>query len=138
MIGDRSVLAGQAGYHHAMSKLLMNLRHVPEDEADDVRAMLDAHSVGYYETRPSRWGISSGGIWISDDADLAQAKRLMADYQAQRRSRARSEYEAAKRDGTAETFRTVVREQPLRVLLTFVAILFLLGLVALPVVLLSR
>lgn len=128
----------RAGYHRAMSKLLMNLRHVPDDESDDVRAMLDTHSIGFYETRPSRWGISSGGIWISDDADFAQAKRLMAEYQAQRQSRARAEYETAKREGRAETFWTVLREQPLRVLLTFVAILFLLGLVALPVVLLSR
>ena len=121
-----------------MSKLLMNLRHVPDDESDDVRAMLDTHRIGFYETRPSRWGISSGGIWISDAADFAQAKRLMDEYQAQRQSRARAEHEAAKREGRAETFWTVLREQPLRVLLTFVAILFLLGLVALPVVLLSR
>lgn len=121
-----------------MSKLLMNLRHVPDDEADDVRAMLESHKIEFYETRPSRWGISSGGIWLPDDADLPEAKRLMADYQAQRQSQARAEYEAAKRDGSAETFWTVLREQPLRVLLTFVAILFLLGLVALPVVLLSR
>ncbi|MCL1633416.1 DUF6164 family protein [Luteimonas sp. SX5] len=121
-----------------MSKLLMNLRHVPEDEADDVRAMLDAHKIGFYETRPSRWGISSGGIWIADAAEFPQAKRLMAEYQAKRQAQARAEYEAAKRDGTAETFWTVARAQPLRVLLTFLAILFLLGLVALPVVLLSR
>ena len=121
-----------------MSKLLMNLRHVPDDESDDVRAMLDMHRIGFYETRPSRGGISSGGIWISDDTDFAQAKQLMGEYQAQRQSRARAEHEAAKREGRAETFWTVLREQPLRVMLTFVAILFLLGLVALPVVLLSR
>ncbi|TWI04589.1 hypothetical protein IP90_00722 [Luteimonas cucumeris] len=121
-----------------MSKLLMNLRHVPEDESDDVRGLLDAHRIEYYETRPSRWGISSGGIWISDDADLAEAKRLMAEYQARRQSQARAEYEAARRDGTAETFWTILRNEPARVLLTGVAILLLLGLVALPVILLSR
>jgi hypothetical protein len=121
-----------------MSKLLMKLRHVPDDEADDVLALLDAHRIDYYETRPSRWGISSGGIWVADDAGLPQARRLMDEYQAQRRTRARAEREAAERDGTAETFWTVLRDQPLRVLLTFVAILVLLGLVALPMVLLSR
>jgi len=128
----------RAGYHSGMSKLLMNLRNVPDDESDDVRAMLDAHKIEFYETQPSRWGISFGGIWISNDIDLAQAKRLMADYQAQRQARVRAEYETAKREGRAETFGTVLREQPLRVVLTFIAILFLLGLVALPVVLLSR
>ena len=43
-----------------------------------------------------------------------------------------------KRDGTAETFADIVRQQPLRVLLTLVAIVFLLGLVALPVWLLHH
>ncbi|MCX7041690.1 MAG: DUF6164 family protein, partial [Gammaproteobacteria bacterium] len=32
-----------------MSKLLLNLRNVPDDEADDVRALLDAHGIAYYE-----------------------------------------------------------------------------------------
>ena len=121
-----------------MSKLLLNLRHVPEDEADDVRAFLNANGIGFYETRPSRWGISNGVIWIERDADVAEAKRLMADYQRRRQSRVRAEHEQAMRDGTAETFADIVREQPLRVLLTLVAIVFLLGLVALPVWLLHH
>lgn len=121
-----------------MSKLLLNLRNVFEDEADDVRAMLQAHRIEFYETQPSRWGISYGGIWISDDADVAEAKRLMAEYQAQRQARVRAEHEAAIKDGTAETFRGVLRAQPGRVALTALAILVLLGLVALPVVLLRQ
>ena len=119
-----------------MSKLLLNLRNVPDDEADDVRAMLDAHGIAYYETRPSIWGISSGGIFVTQDAAIVEAKRLMADYQQQRQARVRAEHAAAVRDGTAETFGTVLRTQPVRVLLTVVAIAFLLCLVALPVILL--
>lgn len=121
-----------------MSKLLLNLRHVPDDEADDVRAMLDGNAIGYYETKPGPFGISAGGIWITDNSDVSEAKRLMAEYQAGRQASARAEYEQAKRDGTAETFATIARAQPLRVLLTAIAILFLLGLVALPAILLSR
>ena len=119
-----------------MSKLLLNLRNVPDDEADDVRAMLDAHGIAFYETRPSPWGISAGGIFVTEDAAVAEAKRLMADYQQQRQTRARAEYAAAVRAGTAGTFWTVLRAEPVRVVLTGVAILFLLGLVALPVILL--
>ena len=37
-----------------MSKLLLNLRMVLDDEADDVRAMLDANRIEFYETQPSR------------------------------------------------------------------------------------
>ena len=57
-------------YHPAMSKLLLNLRNVPDDESDDVRALLLAHRIESYETQPSRWGISYGGIWVSDDTGL--------------------------------------------------------------------
>lgn len=121
-----------------MSKLLLNLRYVLDDEADEVRAMLQAHRIEFHETQPSRWGISHGGIWISDDGDVVEAKRLMAEYQAKRQLRVRAENEAARRDGTAETFATVLREQPGRVLLTAIAILVLLGLVALPVLLLRQ
>lgn len=121
-----------------MAKLLLNLRHVSDDEADDVRAFLEAAGIAFYETRPSRWGISHGGIWVEDNAEVAEAKRLMADYQKQRQVRVRAEREQALRDGTAETFADIVRQEPLRVALTLVAIVFLLGLVVLPIWLLHH
>lgn len=115
-----------------MSKLLLNLRHVPDDEADDVRALLDANAIAFYETRPSIWGISAGGIYVTEDAAFPEAKRLMAGYQEQRGMRVRAEHAQAMRDGTAPTFRQMLRDEPLRVLLTVLAIAFLLALVALP------
>lgn len=114
-----------------MSKLLLNMRMVPDDEAEDVRAFLDANRIEYYETEPSRWGISFGGIWVRHEADIAEAKRLMADYQARRRDSAREAHAQARRDGTGETFSGMIREQPMRVVLSVLAILFLLGLMAL-------
>lgn len=119
-----------------MSKLLLNLRGVPDDEADDVRAMLDANGIAFYETRPGPWNISVGGIWVKENAAFAEAKRLMADYQAQRGERARAEHAAALRDGSAETFWSQLREEPARVLLTVLGILFALSLVVLPIILL--
>jgi hypothetical protein len=119
-----------------MSKLLLNLRNVPDDEADDVRAMLDTHAIAFYETKPSIWGISAGGIFVTEDEAIVEAKRLMAEYQQQRGTRARAEYAAAVRDGTAETFWSVLRAEPGRVVLTVLGILFALALVALPVILL--
>jgi hypothetical protein len=121
-----------------MSKLLLNLRQVPEDESDDVRAMLREAQLEFYETQPSRWGVSYGGIWITHDADVAEAKRLMADYQAGRRERARAERAAELRDGTAETFADVARREPLRVLLSALGILAMLALLALVPILLHR
>lgn len=120
-----------------MSKLLLNLRNVPDDEADDVRAILEDQKISFYETTPSMWGVSAGGIWVTEDADFADAKHAMADYQQQRGASARDEYAAAKRAGTAETFGSVVRAQPARVVLLILAILFVLGLMALPAILLG-
>ena len=47
----------------------MNLRHVPDDEADEIRTLFEAHGIRYYETPPSRWGISMGGFWTHDDGE---------------------------------------------------------------------
>ncbi len=119
-----------------MSRLLLNLRNVPDDEADDVRAVLDTQRIAFYETARSPWGISSGGIWVTEDAAFADAKRALDDYERQRSARVRAEYAAAKRAGTAETFVSVLRADPLRVVMTLLGILLALGLVALPVILL--
>ncbi len=121
-----------------MSKILMNLRNVPDDEAADVRAMLEALQIEFYETRPSLWGVSAGGIWVTDDAAFADARHAMDDYQQQRSARVRAEYAAAKRAGTAETFMTVLRAEPLRVVMNVLGALVVLGLVALPFILLRR
>jgi hypothetical protein len=121
-----------------MSKLLLNLRHVPEDEADEVRTLLDAHGIAWFEARPSRWGVSAGSIWIREDEAAPEAARLMADYQTQRLERARSEHAAAQRDGTLPTMWTVARDEPGRVLWAVIALVFVLGLMALPVFLLSQ
>lgn len=125
-------------YHRRMAKLLLNLRNVPDDEADDVRALLDDHEIAYYETSPGFWNISLGGIWVREDAAFAEAKRVMAEYQAQRAARVRAENEAARRDGTAGTFMTVLRNEPLRVLSAVLGIIFAIALVALPALLLRR
>lgn len=121
-----------------MAKLLLNLRHVPDDEADDVRRMLTEHRIAFYETDPGRWWISAGGIWVRHDSDVPEAKRLMADYQAGRAQRARAEHEQAVREGRAETFGDVWRRDPVRVLTVFAGMILILGLMALPVFLLFR
>jgi hypothetical protein len=119
-----------------MSRLLMNLRNVPDDEADDVRAMLDAQRIAFYETRPSIWGVSAGGIWVTEDEAFADARRAMDTYQQQRSARARAEYAAAKQAGTADTFMTMLRAEPARVVLSILGMLLVLGLAALPFIVL--
>ncbi|KAF1710077.1 hypothetical protein CSC70_10225 [Pseudoxanthomonas kalamensis DSM 18571] len=120
-----------------MSRLLLNLRNVPDDEADEVRAWLDEHGIAFYETRPGMWGITAGGIWISDEAKLPQARELMRDYQAARSRTAKAEREQALREGRAETFLGLLRARPGYVLGMLAAMLAILGLtLALPYLLL--
>lgn len=120
-----------------MSKLFLNLRNVPEDEADEVRDLLTRHAIAFYETEPSSWGISAGGIWLREADQLPRAKALMADYQQQRRARALEDRAAAEREGRGETFLGLLKTRPLYVLGMLAAIVLVLGLtLALPYLLL--
>ena len=118
-----------AGYHRGMARLLFNLRNVPDDEADEVRALLDAHGLDWYETRPGPWGVSAGGLWLRDAGDWPRARSLLDGYQQARRSHAR---EVEAREGRP-AFIDLLREQPAFVLPRLLAILAVLALtLALP------
>ena len=120
-----------------MAKLLLNLRNVPDDEADEVRALLTRESIAFYETKPSLWGVSAGAIWIEHDKDAAAAFELMAEYQNERRIKARAEYEAAKHAGAATTAWKAFRDDPLRTIMALLGIAIILTLMALPFVMLA-
>lgn len=119
-----------------MSKLLLNLRNVADDEIQDVTALLDKAGIAHYRTEPSPWGISFGGIWVRDDAEHPRAKALMADYQQVRGERVRGEREAALREGTAETFGSLIRRRPVFVVAVLLGMAVATALVLLPFVLL--
>lgn len=121
-----------------MRHQLLNLRHVPDDEAQEVRELLDAEQIPFYETQPNRWGISAGAIWIADDQDALKARELMAVYQAGRKSRARAEQEAARLEGTAETFWSQARRQPLRLVMILFGVAIFVALSLWPLLLAAR
>lgn len=100
-----------------MARQLMNLRHVPDDEADDVRDLLARNGIDFYETPPHRWGLSMGAIWLRDDDQHQEAKDLLEIYQQQRLEKARAEHREQLRDGTADTLLRRFRREPLRFIL---------------------
>lgn len=116
-----------------MARQLLNLRNVPEDEADEVREFLREHGIEHYETPPHRWGISMGAIWIRHDADYPSARRLMDDYQAKRARRARADYADRQRRGETESFLDVLRRRPVQVLAYLAVAAGILVLFSLPV-----
>ena len=73
-----------------MSKLLFKLRNVPDDEALEVRELLELNDIDYFETTPGNWGISMPGLWLHDADDFPRARALLDDYQADRAQRERS------------------------------------------------
>lgn len=121
-----------------MSKLLLNLRHVPDDEAADVRELLDRHAIAWYETDPGNWWISAGGIWVKHDQDFARAKEAMASYQAERATAARAAQARDVAEGRVETFADRLRADPAGIAVRILGMLLILALMALPVLLLFR
>lgn len=109
-----------------MPVLLFKLRGAHSDEVDDVRALLDAQGIEFYETQAGAWGIGTEAIWLRDDSRLAEARMLLDEYQARRALRVRGEYEAARREGRVRGLLDVLRANPLAVLLALAFILFIL------------
>ncbi|MFA7320411.1 MAG: DUF6164 family protein [Dokdonella sp.] len=106
--------------------LLLNLRHVPEDESAEIRALLALHEIAFYETEANRWGISAGAIWIRQEGEVDRARELLANYQIERQMRARAEFAAAKREGRVESFWQQIRREPLRlVMILFTIAIFI-------------
>lgn len=105
---------------------LMNLRYVPDDEADEIRALFADHEVPFYETPPSRWGISMGGFWIHDDEEAKRAKTVLEQYQSQRLQQQRSRYEADLAAGRTGGLWWRLRQKPLTTLAACLAIVVIL------------
>ena len=99
-----------------MAILIFKLNGVPEDEADEVRALFDARQIAYYETDAGRWGISVAGIWLKDSDQLALARQLLDTYQQERQAKAQADYAARRNNGRVEGVIDRLRQAPLRFL----------------------
>lgn len=106
---------------------LMNLRHVPDDEADEIRALFEEHEVNYYETPPSFWGISMGGFWVHDATEAERAKALLRDYQASRQAGQRQAWEVELRAGKGVGVWHQFLRKPVTVVAAVLALVFILG-----------
>ena len=67
-----------------MSVLLFRLNGVPDDEANDIRELLDNNDLSYYETSAGKWGISTAAIWLIDEDQLQKAQLLIEEYEKER------------------------------------------------------
>jgi len=109
-----------------MSKHLFNLRGVPDDELEEIRELLQAHHIDFYETPAGNWGISSPAVWLKDAGQLDQARALLEDYQHQRAASAQSDYRQLQEQGRAERLLDRIFREPGLIVLYLLLIAFVL------------
>ncbi len=110
---------------YKMSKLLFRMRNVPEDEAQEVRELLEKNQIEFFETFAGSWGVSLPALWLKREEQFDQARELLDVYQSDRSNRIRDEYELSRQRGEAKTMWHSFSENPFR----FVAYIGLVGLV---------
>jgi len=72
-----------------MAFLLFKLKNVPEDEAEEVRSLLEASELDYYETSSGVLGLSYAAIWLKQESQIETAQALIDNYQSERVIKAR-------------------------------------------------
>ncbi|TVQ36700.1 MAG: hypothetical protein EA370_07735 [Wenzhouxiangella sp.] len=121
-----------------MPRLLMNLRNVPEDEAEEVAALMASHAIEHYRTPAGPLGITAGGIWLRNEDDYPRARQLLDQYQDERLQRSRAELEQARREGRIETWWSLARRQPVRTVAYLLLAIFILMIFFAPVLQLGQ
>ena len=72
-----------------MAHLLFRLRHVTDEEAMEVRQLLEAHGFDVYETQAGFFRLGVDAIWLRNPAQRDDAETVLAHYQAERQAKAR-------------------------------------------------
>lgn len=115
-----------------MAVLLYSLRGVPEDEADELRALLASEGISFHETTGGFLGLGTPGIWLTDAGDLDRARALIAAYQHDRLTATRAEYERLRAEGRQRRLVHLVQEDPVRFVLYLAGVLAVLYLTIVP------
>ncbi|WP_114417521.1 DUF6164 family protein [Marinospirillum perlucidum] len=117
-----------------MATLLFKLYGVPEDEAQEVRELLEEAELAFYETSAGRWFLGVDALWLVHNEDLPEARRLLNEYQQKRYLAAQENAEQERAQGQQVSFFEQLQARPGRFLLSMLAILIILTLGFLPVV----
>ncbi len=107
-----------------MTTLVFKLRNVPDDEAKDVRELLDTHHIDYYETTAGNWGIAMPGLWVQDE-DVQRSRELIDDYQNGLLANRKQQYEEAAARGEIPAWYTPFVTRPWATLGTLLFCLFI-------------
>ena len=103
-----------------MAVLIFNLRHVPDDEAQDVRELLLDNNIEFHETSAGFLGMAVPGLWVVNEEQAEEARHLIDEYQQLRQKRVQEEYRLKKR-----TSMDMFKENPVRYSGSILAIILL-------------
>src|SRR5690554_1999461 len=117
-----------------MARRLLNLRQVPDDEREDIHALMEANGIVCYTTPPGPFGISAGAIWLKDGDDHARARQLMDAYQDERAKRVRVAWQEARARGEADTLFAALCRQPQKFAAIIIGSVFVLMVLFAPLV----
>jgi len=109
-----------------MSKLIFNLKSVPDDEAMEVKELLTDNHIEFFESPGGNWGVSVHALWLKDETDSERAKALIDEYQLERSEKARIEKQQKIENGELETFLQRLFRKPILLLVNLIIVVFLL------------
>src|SRR5690554_5056259 len=115
-----------------MATLLFRLANVSEEEAWEVRGLLNERGFDTYETHAGFWRLGVDAIWLSDATQLEEARAVLEHYQAERRERIQQEDADQLDRGQAPTLWQRFSPHPGNVLLILLGDLTMLGLMLVP------
>ena len=115
-----------------MAKLIFKLKSVSYDEADDIKNLLTENRIAFYESPAGNWEISMHALWLNDDAQYTQAKKLIDEYQVKRNQHIRLETQQKIDQGEYETFIQRLFNKPIQFFIPLAIIIFILYLSIMP------
>jgi hypothetical protein len=115
-----------------MATLLFKLNQVPDDEAEDIRKLLDDGGFDVYETSAGFFGLGVAAIWLRDPSDIARARELIDDYQRKRADTMKADYQSRIANGEEPGFWQQSLQHPLRSLGVLAVIALILAVLMLP------
>jgi len=109
-----------------MARLIFKLKSVSDDEAEDIKNLLSENEIEFYESPAGNWEISMNALWLNDEAQYAQAKKLIDEYQVKRSQRIRLETQQKIDLGEHETFSQRLFNKPVQIFIILAIIIFIL------------
>ncbi|MCK5831022.1 MAG: hypothetical protein KAH20_12055 [Methylococcales bacterium] len=108
-----------------MSKLLFSLRGVPDDEASEIKELLDINELDFYETSAGNWGVSMPALWLVNNDDYGKAQSLLNEYHQKRAVLQRQIYDQLKKEGKNKGIKDVFLQKPFRFMIYIGGVVFI-------------